>query len=488
MPSASSYTSKIRFAASVKDTAVQLPGGVGNLTQGSIAGAGLNIQYSPTNTPLVTQAVVEPDTSEAVLQESNSQIDNWITSNEVSLPQDGSTGNVSSIGYAGVNRPSLPNYDIYIIIGGSNAVGQSTRNKPLVPNPPITFWGALCPNYNTTNIVRDRVIEGYGDPVDLPFSAGSSGIPRIKMLQNDGSIVDAQHPISSLHGFVTRVDVPIKNDYRTGFSYQQCNPIGFGLSFLKELTTKHQTEFSPVNTTLIVGCGSAASGFMDDKAHSSWGILNHTLLPNGRVKTYSLVQLTREKLTLARSKVGAGSRVNAIILSTGENDASLLTTERFNIQYLPLLRNAISNIRNHIKTLFSANNTPIGGTPSRLPRYNMPLFYTGISTDMFKNRITGVVARNKLYFMQEYLKTISGIPYSYYVTTEAINNYDIDYITISNSDRNILEGDGYLDDYGTYSPASPLKDATNIMFSADSVRILGRRIALRFIYMLGLRS
>lgn len=90
--------------------------------------------------------------------------------------------------------------------------------------------------------------------------------------------------------------------------------------------------------------------------------------------------------------------------------------------------------------------------------------------------------------MQEYLKTISGIPYSYYVTTEAINNYDIDYITISNSDRNILEGDGYLDDYGTYSPASPLKDATNIMFSADSVRILGRRIALRFIYMLGLRS
>ena len=47
MPSAASYTNKIRFAASVKNTKAQLVGGVGNLTQGSIAGCGLDIQYTP---------------------------------------------------------------------------------------------------------------------------------------------------------------------------------------------------------------------------------------------------------------------------------------------------------------------------------------------------------------------------------------------------------------------------------------------------------
>ena len=47
MPSASNYTNKIRFAASVKNTKAQLVGGVGNLTQASIAGCGLNIQYNP---------------------------------------------------------------------------------------------------------------------------------------------------------------------------------------------------------------------------------------------------------------------------------------------------------------------------------------------------------------------------------------------------------------------------------------------------------
>ena len=47
MPSASNYTNKIRFAASVKGTKAQLPGNIGNLTQGSIAGCGLDIQYQP---------------------------------------------------------------------------------------------------------------------------------------------------------------------------------------------------------------------------------------------------------------------------------------------------------------------------------------------------------------------------------------------------------------------------------------------------------
>lgn len=47
MPSASSYTNKLRFAASVKNTKAQLPGGVGNLTQGSIAGCALDVNYSP---------------------------------------------------------------------------------------------------------------------------------------------------------------------------------------------------------------------------------------------------------------------------------------------------------------------------------------------------------------------------------------------------------------------------------------------------------
>lgn len=46
MPSASNYTNKVRFAASVKNTKAQLPGNIGNLTQSSIAGCGLDIQYN----------------------------------------------------------------------------------------------------------------------------------------------------------------------------------------------------------------------------------------------------------------------------------------------------------------------------------------------------------------------------------------------------------------------------------------------------------
>lgn len=49
MPSASNYTNKIRFAASVKNTKAQLVGGVANGTQGSISGCGLDIQYGPIN-------------------------------------------------------------------------------------------------------------------------------------------------------------------------------------------------------------------------------------------------------------------------------------------------------------------------------------------------------------------------------------------------------------------------------------------------------
>jgi uncharacterized protein involved in propanediol utilization len=49
MPTASSYTNKIRFAASVKNTKAELPGSIGNLTQGSIAGCGRDISYLPTS-------------------------------------------------------------------------------------------------------------------------------------------------------------------------------------------------------------------------------------------------------------------------------------------------------------------------------------------------------------------------------------------------------------------------------------------------------
>lgn len=47
MPSASNYTNKVRFAASVKNTKAQLQNNVGNLTQSSLAGCGLDIDYKP---------------------------------------------------------------------------------------------------------------------------------------------------------------------------------------------------------------------------------------------------------------------------------------------------------------------------------------------------------------------------------------------------------------------------------------------------------
>lgn len=60
MPSAASYTNKIRFAASVKNTKTQYPGGVGNLTQGSIAGCGLDIQYTPIDYVEICPCIVKP--------------------------------------------------------------------------------------------------------------------------------------------------------------------------------------------------------------------------------------------------------------------------------------------------------------------------------------------------------------------------------------------------------------------------------------------
>lgn len=47
MPSAACYTNRIRFTSSIQDTKAQLLGNVGNLTQSTISGCALNIDYSP---------------------------------------------------------------------------------------------------------------------------------------------------------------------------------------------------------------------------------------------------------------------------------------------------------------------------------------------------------------------------------------------------------------------------------------------------------
>ena len=67
MPSASNYTNKIRFAASVKNTKAQLVGGVGNLTQASIAGCGLNIQYDPIDYVQVCECSKNPPIAAPVI-------------------------------------------------------------------------------------------------------------------------------------------------------------------------------------------------------------------------------------------------------------------------------------------------------------------------------------------------------------------------------------------------------------------------------------
>ena len=49
MPGASNYTSKVRFASSVKNNKVELRSQIGNLTQGGVAGCGLSKNYSRIN-------------------------------------------------------------------------------------------------------------------------------------------------------------------------------------------------------------------------------------------------------------------------------------------------------------------------------------------------------------------------------------------------------------------------------------------------------
>jgi outer membrane protein assembly factor BamB len=61
MPVASNYTSKVRFAASVKNTKVELPSSIGNLTQSGIAGCGLSKNYAHIDyVELCTKCVYEP--------------------------------------------------------------------------------------------------------------------------------------------------------------------------------------------------------------------------------------------------------------------------------------------------------------------------------------------------------------------------------------------------------------------------------------------
>jgi len=98
MPSASNYTNKIRFAASVKNTKAQLVGGVGNLTQASIAGCGLNIQYDPIDYVQVCECSKNPPIAAPIIPSIIVPGPEWRIINIA--------GN-GNYGYSGDNGPAL---------------------------------------------------------------------------------------------------------------------------------------------------------------------------------------------------------------------------------------------------------------------------------------------------------------------------------------------------------------------------------------------
>jgi len=275
-----------------------------------------------------------------------------------------------------------PGYDIFIILGQSNAQGRGTRNTG------SSLYGA---------------IETY--PNGITASAASIGTDdpwtSIKMLKNNGTIVNAQHPISFIKGYYNQADVEYKTfSGANPNSSANCNEVGFGLSFAKYYQQNYSSKSNP--NVLIINCSYGGTSVLRTTSPLNWGILSHTYNNSGNVTNYSLVQLAIEKINSAALQINASSRVKAILWHQGEADAAAIAGLTPPLTpfatYASMLNTSLTAIRTAISTTFGSNSS------------NVPILVGGLCFDTFRNRITGsVTTTSSLYTMNNNLSTLPTI-------------------------------------------------------------------------------
>jgi hypothetical protein len=341
--------------------------------------------------------------------------------------------------------PALESYDIIIIAGQSNSIGYGTRNHSTA-----AFYGA------NSNI-----------PDDLPSD-------RIKMYCNDGNIRNASHPFDHLLNWNSKTYRPPKKGATVGNAFNNCNQVGFGLTFSKKYL---ENRGDPNRKVIVVGCGYGGTGFSGaDSDKGFWWKPNDE--PNYRFKNgstglvKSLDLITRQKITDMSSKISTNSRVVAILWHQGEYDKDYCMSSQTNKDtYISDISRLFTNLRNHIRTLYPTSNPPIliGGLSPELDRKRIDHSFR---TDNNSTPTTGMT-----YFIRTsvvpFLNDATGVGNVHFVSCEPIP---------SSPYQDYLEGDNELDEKGNpYRGVGAGKiirqNNSHVHLSASSQRELGKRYA-----------
>jgi hypothetical protein len=339
--------------------------------------------------------------------------------------------------------PALQTYDIIIIAGQSNSVGYGTRNHSL-------------PNY-------------YGAHPNNPDDQISN---RVKMYCNDGVIRNASHPFDHLLTWSDRTYRPPR--VGGGNYFQNCNPVGFGLTFAKRYL---QNKGDPNKKVIVVGCGYGGTGFSEAKENIRfWWKPNDE--PNYRFRngTTGLVKsldlITRQKISDMSTKVSSNSRVVAILWHQGESDKDYCMANQANKDtYISNINTLFTNLRTHIRTLYPTSNPPIlvGGLSPELDRRRIDHSFR---TDNRSNPTSGMT-----YFIRTsvvpFLNGATGVRNVHFVSCEPIPNSIY---------QDYLEGDNELDARGEpYRGNAPGQNIRvnngHVHLSATSQREFGKRYA-----------
>jgi hypothetical protein len=320
-------------------------------------------------------------------------------------------------------------YDIVIIAGQSNAVGFGTRN-----HSSKTKFGATSSE-------------------DLPDS-------NIKMYCKDGNIRNAVHPFDHLYDWNSKkYRAPISGSS----SSDNCNEVGFGLTFSKEYLKSAKKVNSKV---LLVGCAYGGTSFSKpQRLNSSNGIWWRTTDDpnylftdtNIRGSVRSLYLWTKEKITNMKAKVGPNSKVVAILWHQGEGDTDFCMTNRTNKNlYISYINTLFASLRTDIRTLFP-NSTSV------------PILLGGLSPELIRKRDKNHSFRPGMnstsgmtYFIQN--SVVPSIQNAYFVPSDPIPNSKF---------TDYLEGDNEVNSAGDTTK----ENRSHVHFSASSQREFGKRYA-----------
>ena len=182
---------------------------------------------------------------------------------------------------------------------------------------------------------------------------------------------------------------------------------------------------------------------------------------------------------------GSNNRVRAILMSIGENDVdttaqylgpTIRTPPLSTIPAHPLFAGRFNNYATKMFQCIGRLRTSINNH-FPLSLTNTPVFYCGICPDMFRNRVTGAYNSTSRFFNMDVnvirrLHTAPNFPVNCRLVSLA-NSTD-PRLSRTNDDRLILAGDSEVN-MVTGVPIVGQTNATNLMFSAEAQRTLGRR-------------